>query len=83
MLLPGAFTLTVNGSGFMPGAQVLFGGVPLANDIYIRYATDGERAAPRAPSPGAGRGDGDESGPGLGDFGGCRERAGGSAGVGT
>ena len=25
----GAFTLTINGSGFVPGAQVLFGGVPL------------------------------------------------------
>jgi len=25
----GAFTLTVNGSGFVPGAQVVFGGVPL------------------------------------------------------
>jgi len=26
----GSFTLTMNGSGFVPGAQVLFGGVPLA-----------------------------------------------------
>src|SRR5665213_1513679 len=25
----GAFTLTINGSGFVPGAQVMFGGVPL------------------------------------------------------
>lgn len=29
-VLPGPFTLTLNGSGFVPGAQALFGGTPLA-----------------------------------------------------
>jgi len=30
----GAFTLIMNGSGFVPGAQVLFGGVPLATTYW-------------------------------------------------
>lgn len=29
-VLPGSFNLALNGSGFVPGAQVIFGGVPLA-----------------------------------------------------
>jgi len=30
----GPFTLIMNGSGFVPGAQVLFGGVPLATTYW-------------------------------------------------
>ena len=57
----GAFTLTMNGSGFVPGAQVAVRRRAAGHNICIRYPADGERDGDRRQSGKSGSGDGDES----------------------
>ena len=75
MLPSGPSRLTMNGSGFVPGAQVLFGGVPLATTYVSATRLTATGTATGAQSGQQIPVDGDESRPGLGNLGGCRECA--------
>ena len=45
---PGPFTLTLNGSGFVPGTQVLFGGTPLATTYLSATRLTATGSAPQS-----------------------------------